>query len=417
MTEIQRRRVRPVIGPGLRTLLAAVLLVVALMVINSAYLALVTLLEWRTGQIVQNQMYQYMFLFHLVVGLLLIVPLVIFMGVHARNAWHRPNRRAVYAGLSLMACVLVLLISGLLLIRFDFFEINRPWMRNVVYWMHVLVPLAIAWLFILHRLAGPAIRWRSGLKLAGAGASFVVVLIVWQSQDLTATDQPGVVGEVDFMPALVRTADGQRIDGEVLMNDQYCQTCHADSHAQWSESVHRFASFNNPVYRFAVENTREKIFERDGNMDAARFCAACHDVVPLLTGRFDDPHFDCLNDPTGQAGITCTTCHAVSHINSPRGNGDFTITEPVHYPFAFSENSALQWVNAQLIKANPAFHKKTFLKPLHQSPEFCGSCHKVHIPEVLNDYKWLRGQNHYDSFLLSGVSGHGVTSFYYPPQA
>ncbi|MCB1635108.1 MAG: hypothetical protein KDI51_11000, partial [Xanthomonadales bacterium] len=26
-------------------------------------------------------------------------------------------------------------------------------------------------------------------------------------------------------------------------------------------------------------------------------------------------------------------------------------------------------------------------------------------------------QNHYDSFLLSGVSGHGVTSFYYPPKA
>jgi tetratricopeptide (TPR) repeat protein len=35
----------------------------------------------------------------------------------------------------------------------------------------------------------------------------------------------------------------------------------------------------------------------------------------------------------------------------------------------------------------------------------------------LNHYKFLRGQNHYDSFLLSGVSGHGVQSFYYPPKA
>ena len=26
---------------------------------------------------------------------------------------------------------------------------------------------------------------------------------------------------------------------------------------------------------------------------------------------------------------------------------------------------------------------------------------KVHLPEELNHYKWLRGQNHYDSFLLS----------------
>ncbi|MDZ7749293.1 MAG: hypothetical protein U5K43_11075 [Halofilum sp. (in: g-proteobacteria)] len=41
----------------------------------------------------------------------------------------------------------------------------------------------------------------------------------------------------------------------------------------------------------------------------------------------------------------------------------------------------------------------------------------MHIPEAVNDYKWIRGQNHYDSFLLSGVSGHGVSSFYYPPRA
>ena len=63
------------------------------------------------------------------------------------------------------------------------------------------------------------------------------------------------------------------------------------------------------------------------------------------------------------------------------------------------------------------FHRRTFLKPLHESAEFCGSCHKVHLPEELNGYRWLRGQNHYDSFLLSGVSGHGVQSFYYPDRA
>ena len=69
------------------------------------------------------------------------------------------------------------------------------------------------------------------------------------------------------------------------------------------------------------------------------------------------------------------------------------------------------------MKAKPAFHKKTFLKPLHTTPEFCGACHKVHLPVELNDYKWLRAQNHYDSYHLSGVSGHGVASFYYPEKA
>jgi tetratricopeptide (TPR) repeat protein len=74
-------------------------------------------------------------------------------------------------------------------------------------------------------------------------------------------------------------------------------------------------------------------------------------------------------------------------------------------------------VNRQLIKAKPAFHRNTMLKPLHRQPEFCAACHKVHLPPELNHYRWLRGQNHYDSFLMSGVSGHRVDSFYYPPRA
>ena len=55
---------------------------------------------------------------------------------------------------------------------------------------------------------------------------------------------------------------------------------------------------------------------------------------------------------------------------------------------------------------------------MHRTAEFCSTCHKVHIPGALNDYKeFLRGQNHYDSFILSGVSGRGARSFYYPPKA
>ncbi|MBC8003717.1 MAG: hypothetical protein H7X97_14120, partial [Opitutaceae bacterium] len=50
--------------------------------------------------------------------------------------------------------------------------------------------------------------------------------------------------------------------------------------------------------------------------------------------------------------------------------------------------------------------------------EFCSTCHKVSLPKELNHYKeFLRGQNHYDTFLLSGVSGHNARSFYYPEKA
>ena len=141
-------------------------------------------------------------------------------------------------------------------------------------------------------------------------------------------------------------------------------------------------------------------------------------MVPFFSGAFDDPNFDLEKHPTSQAGITCTACHAITHINSTRGNGDYTIEESVHYPFAFSTNRFLQFINQQLVKAKPDFHKKTFLKPLQKTAEFCSTCHKVSLPLALNHYKeFLRGQNHYDTFLLSGVSGHNAKSFYYPPKA
>jgi len=224
-------------------------------------------------------------------------------------------------------------------------------------------------------------------------------------------------GERYFFPSLARTSTGDFIPSSTMMMDSYCQECHEETHERWSNSAHRFSSFNNPAYLFSVRETRKMALERDGDVQAARWCAGCHDPVPFFSGAFDDPLFDDVNHETSQSGLTCTACHAITNVNSTRGNADYTIEEPLHYPFATSESEFLRWVNRTLVKAKPAFHKKTFLKPLHKSAEFCSACHKVHLPPELNQYKWLRGQNHYDTYLQSGVSGHGVQSFYYPPKA
>ncbi len=394
----------------------------ALLGVNSAYLSAVTFIEWRTGETYQNYFYQWMFLGHLVVGILLVLPLVVFGVLHIRNAHDRPNRRAVRVGYALFATALLIAASGFALARLDVggvrFEVRDPSARVAFYWLHVGAPLACIWLFVLHRLAGKPIRWRIGVGWAGAAAAFALVMALFHSQDPRQWNVAGPEsGEQYFFPSLARTASGNFIPAETLMMDSYCAECHEDAHAGWAVSAHRFASFNNPAYLFAVRETREVAFERDGDVQAARFCAGCHDPAPFFSGAFDDPDFDDVAHPTAQAGITCTTCHAITHVNSPRGNSDFTIEEPVHYPFAFSDDPFLSWVNRQLVKAKPAFHKKTFLKPLHETAEFCGTCHKVHLPEELNRYKWLRGQNHYDTYLLSGVSGHGASSFYYPKVA
>ncbi len=412
-------RLRKAIGPRLATVFALLQGLFALLVVNSVYLVGVRLMEWRTGQVYQNWFYMNMFLVHLVMGLALMLPLIAFIGIHLFNTHNRPNRRAVYVGYALALTSLALVASGIVLTRLEgIIVVKDPAIRQIAWWVHVVSPLVITWLFVLHRLAGRPIRWKIGLRWAAVAAVFGAVMLVWQAQDPRSWNQVGPAsGEQYFQPSLARTSSGDFIPEHVLDNDAYCAECHQDSHASWAVSAHRFASFNNPAYLFSVRETRRVAFERDGDLQAARFCAGCHDPVVFFSGKFDDPDFDDVSDPAGQAGITCTSCHAITHVNSVRGNSDFTIEEPIHYPFAFSQQPALAWVNRQLVKAKPDFHKRTFLKPLHQTTEFCGTCHKVFLPEDLNDYKWLRGQNHYDAFLLSGVSGHGVTSFYYPQTA
>ncbi len=416
-----RRRYVPAVSPRQRWLLLAVLTLLSLIAINSVYLVGVRLVEWSSGQTLQNYFYQSMFLMHLVLGLAL-VPLVLSFGaLHGLSARNRPNRRAVRAGVALFSTSVILIVAGLLVTRVDgMIQLRDPALRSVAYWIHAVSPLVIVWLFVLHRLAGRRIRWAVGGRLAVVAGLTAVALVALHAQDPRKWGEPGpAASERYFFPSLARTASANFIPARALLLDDYCAECHESIHDGWSKSAHRFSSFNNPAYLFSVRNTRKAVLARDGDTQAARFCAGCHDPVPFFSGDFDqmDIELSDVSDPSSQAGITCTACHAISHVNSPRGNADYTIEEPIHYPFAFSENAALRWVNRQLIKANPDFHKKTFLKPLHQSAEFCGTCHKVHLPEELNGYKFLRGQNHYDAFLLSGVSGHGASSFYYPPRA
>ena len=413
-----RKKYVRAVGPRLRLLLYFIFGLVAVLGANSAYLASITFIEWLRGYTIQNYFYQYMFLGHLVLGLLLLLPVVIFGAIHIRNAYNRPNRRAVRVGYALFAVSLILLFSGVALMRVGGFSI-RDNARALAYWLHVITPLLAVWLYILHRLAGPRIKWRVGAAWAAVVGGVVVVMVLLHSQDPRKWNVAGPKeGEKYFKPSLARTATGNFIPAKTLMMDDYCLNCHKDNYGGWFHSAHHFSSFNNQPYLFSVRETREVSLKRDGNVKAARWCAGCHDVVPFFSGAFDDPKFDDVNHPTAQAGITCTACHAITHVNSTRGNADYTIEEPIHYPFAFSTNRFLQYVNQQLVKAKPEFHKKTFLKPLHKTAEFCSTCHKVHLPFELTKYKeFLRGQNHYDNFLLSGVSGHNARSFYYPDKA
>src|SRR5207237_7379851 len=131
---VRKKYVRAV-GPRLRLLLYFVFGLVALLGANSVYLASITFLQWLNKELsYENYFYQFMFLAHLVLGLLLVLPFVIFGLIHIKNSHARPNRRAVRVGYLLFGVSLVLLVTGLALMRFDFFTIKNPNLRSPFYW-------------------------------------------------------------------------------------------------------------------------------------------------------------------------------------------------------------------------------------------------------------------------------------------
>jgi tetratricopeptide (TPR) repeat protein len=402
--------------------LYAVFAAVAFLGATGAYLATITALNvLRAPQTYTTPAVLWVFLAHSVVGVGLTIPFLIFGIWHWRTAQGRTNKRAIRYGMALFGLGILVCLTGVALIQLEGFP-QMPtdsWSRSVVYWLHIVIPILAVAVYVAHRKAGPRIRWHLA-RYWGAGVVLSIgVLVALHHQEPQRWFREGPKeGAQYFEPSATRTADGKFISADVLMMDHYCAKCHADVANDHFHSAHRFSSFNNPAYLFSVRETRKVGLEKHGSVRSSRWCAGCHDPVPFLSGAFDDPNFDDVNHPTAHAGITCTVCHAMTHVHGTLGNGAYTLEEPAHYPFAQSENKVLQWFNNQLVKAKPDFHKKTFLKPFHKTAEFCATCHKVSIPGELNDYKeFLRGQNHYDTYLLSGVSGHGVRSFYYPPEA
>ena len=218
-TRTDRHKFIPVVNARLGRLLGFVILLFSLLVINSVYLAAISVLDQLSGEIHQNYFYLLMFLLHLALGLLITLPVIVFALAHMRRAWRRPNRYAVRAGMGLFFTALVLLVSGLLLTRFEFFEINHPQVRRIGYWLHVISPFALVWLFVLHRLAGPPIRWKRGLRWSLAATGFAAATVIVQTVFLTDSTAGKTV---QFSPSLAIVQGSDVIPPEHLMTDEAC---------------------------------------------------------------------------------------------------------------------------------------------------------------------------------------------------
>ncbi len=214
-----------------------------------------------------------------------------------------------------------------------------------------------------------------------------------------------------FFPSSANTTAGGVIPANFFLTSQECGRCHTEIFEQWRSSAHHFSSFNNQWYRKSIEYMQDVVGTKP-----SKWCAGCHDHAVFFNGRFDQPIKDQIDTPEAQAGLGCTSCHSMVHVGSTMGQGDFVIEYPPLHDLAVSAQPLLRKAHDALTYLAPEAHRRTFLKPFHreQQPEFCSSCHKVHLDVPVNGYRWIRGFNDYDNWQASGVSGQGARSFYYP---
>src|SRR5205085_9419043 len=115
-----------------------------------------------------------------------------------------------------------------------------------------------------------------------------------------------------FFPSSAETNVGGIIPSNFFMTSQACGRCHKEIYKQWSSSAHHFSSFNNQWYRKSIEYMQDV----QGTTRGSKWCAGCHDHAVFFNGRFDRPIKEQIHTPEAQAGLACTSCHAIVHVKS-----------------------------------------------------------------------------------------------------
>src|ERR1700680_2640342 len=195
------------------------------------------------------------------------------------------------------------------------------------------------------------------------------------------------------------------------MCGEACGACHKDIFEQWKSSMHHFASFNNQFYRKSIEYMQDVI-----GPQPSKWCAGCHDHAVFFNGRFEKPIKPQIDTPEARAGLACTSCHAIVHVDSSMGNGGFTIEYPPLHQLMTSRNKYVKTVVDFMTYLDPEPHRRTSMKPsMKRAPsEFCSTCHKVHLDVPVNNYRWFRGFNDYDNWAGGGVFGPRGGVFHTP---
>lgn len=363
---------------------------------------------------------QLILLAHSVLGLLVLVPVVVYLWRHIRTWYRQKLTAAMFLGWALLALGVLAMVSGLVVTWQALFGVR---VGDLWDWLHMVTGLAVLGLVVAHLVAAwlrrrpAAVRdfalagamrsfgRRQGVYLAASTAALLVAALLWPRASYRHPPPEGYSLPAyaqnfeeyrgnPFAPTFARTDDLQMVRSELLAGSRGCGSagCHAQITEEWLPSAHRFSAMNAPFQ--AVQ----KRFAEDREVAETRYCAGCHDPISLFAGA-KDLHNLSLSAPGMDEGISCVACHAISEVDQ-RGNADYVLTPPEKYlgEVAARDGAAARLLSDFLIRAYPGQHLADYDRNLLRSPEFCAACHKQFIPEALNRFGMVEGQNQYDEW-------------------
>ncbi len=360
---------------------------------------------------------QLLIIVHTVVGVAVLIAIPRYLWRHIADWWRQKATAEMVLGYVLLALVLAALTSGLINTAHAALgpRLSRWW--DLV---HLVSGLSLLVLLVAHVLLAFLRRWparRRDALLGSALRAFPKRLAVPVLATLAAIASaaalwppstflhpvpedyglPAYAQQFDeyrgnpFAPTYARTENLELVEPALLAHSASCGSsgCHQQILEEWQPSAHRFAAMNPPFQ--AVQN----LFAEERGPMETRYCAGCHDPISLFAGAKDLSHRD-LSAPGVEEGISCVACHAISKVDQ-RGNADYVLTPPAKY-LGELDTGAKKWLADYLIRAYPRQHLADYDRGVLQTAEFCGACHKQFIPEALNRFGLVAGQNQYDEW-------------------
>ncbi|MGB8473607.1 MAG: hypothetical protein WCE61_05910 [Candidatus Acidiferrum sp.] len=349
------------------------------------FLALSGLLPWLVRHGVFSQ---WILLLHIFVGLVAVVPLTWIFWKHGREArrenptpWWSPG---LWSGLGWLA----LCASGLWLVGKGIWGVFVPYRMH---YFHLVAGIAVGAVGLFHILYGLAKSRFPRARYAAVLRPVMVWTLVFVAGATVIgfSRREGTPVRGKFGPSNARTTTGNVIPAKLLLGSASCGSsgCHSTIYDEWVPGAHHYSA-SDPFYQAIKAN-----YIHDRGPNSPRYCAGCHEPVPLAAGEDILAH----TEARGAEGSSCVFCHSLRETET-RGNANYAVRPPDPYLFEASASPVLRRISDLLIRLHPEQHKLDYNVKPSQTAEFCGTCHKQYINKEENGWGFVQLQDQYDDW-------------------